>query len=266
MKISNKIIVGVLLFPITCYGGRFLDSPRYGNLDHLNARYVNTKLGRFLTQDNKKQYANNYSYGIGEVIEYSDPSGNMWQEDLIDFTDIPDTAAMEKTDSSITSESTIKLSDVNSPVRSSSRNTVIVAVTPTQSFDMRDQELQGRQNSLDTERYQLNIDRFNLEFREKMLNRSQIKLDRERDNLQEQMAYSGSNKKVTPRVVAEFDPLVYIKNEISNINVELEVVRKKSQSKIVGMRGMLRRMDENINGLLAKYDDDFQPFQKYEVD
>ena len=71
-------LVTLLFMPCACSAGCFLDNPDIGNNSYLNARYLNHTTGRFLTQDDKKQFKSHYLYGNGDVIKKSDPSGNMF--------------------------------------------------------------------------------------------------------------------------------------------------------------------------------------------
>ena len=72
-----KLVI-LLLIPCSCGAGQFLDEPDLGNNSYLNARYLNHTTGRFLTQDDKKQFKSHYLYGNGDVIKKSDPSGNIF--------------------------------------------------------------------------------------------------------------------------------------------------------------------------------------------
>lgn len=69
-NIMNTII-GLLVLPM------FLDLPNDSRLIYLNNRYLNSLTGRFISQDKDKQYYSHYNYGNGEVINLSDPTGNM---------------------------------------------------------------------------------------------------------------------------------------------------------------------------------------------
>lgn len=92
MSIDGKLFINefgvtmdrvlILLIPSLCSAGQFLDNPDLGNNSYLNARYLNHTLGRFITQDDKKQFNSLYAYGNGRVIKWSDPSGNMMNEDI----------------------------------------------------------------------------------------------------------------------------------------------------------------------------------------
>lgn len=70
----------ILIIPNLCGAGQFLDKPDIGNNSYLNARYLNHTTGRFLTQDDKKQFNSLYVYGNGQIIRWADPSGNMMNE------------------------------------------------------------------------------------------------------------------------------------------------------------------------------------------
>lgn len=61
--------------PSISYGGNFIDRSSYGNLSHLDHRYMNSSIGRFISQDLKKEYKSQYNYTNGNVIIVSDPTG-----------------------------------------------------------------------------------------------------------------------------------------------------------------------------------------------
>lgn len=71
-------LIPLLLLPCLCEAAQFIDLPDIGNNSYLNARYLNHTTGRFLTQDDKKQFKSHYVYGNGRIIKTSDPSGNMF--------------------------------------------------------------------------------------------------------------------------------------------------------------------------------------------
>lgn len=54
---------------------RFIDSESTRNVVHTGARHLSLVTGRFLSQDDRKQYFSQYSYGVGDVIKLSDPTG-----------------------------------------------------------------------------------------------------------------------------------------------------------------------------------------------
>lgn len=65
----------IILLPSISYGGNFIDRSAYGNLSHLDHRYMNSSIGRFISQDLKKEYKSQYNYTNGNVIIVSDPTG-----------------------------------------------------------------------------------------------------------------------------------------------------------------------------------------------
>lgn len=78
MILMNKLLVITLLFSSSVHAKRFLDKELDSKvLIHLGARHYSQSLGRFITQDKKKQFYANYNYGNGAVILYSDPTGLM---------------------------------------------------------------------------------------------------------------------------------------------------------------------------------------------
>lgn len=73
---NNNIIYLSLLVPLCVSANpRFIDSESTRNVAHTGARHLSLVTGRFLSQDDRKQYFSHYNYGVGDVIKLSDPTG-----------------------------------------------------------------------------------------------------------------------------------------------------------------------------------------------
>ncbi|GFO72884.1 hypothetical protein BJAS_P3420 [Bathymodiolus japonicus methanotrophic gill symbiont] len=59
------------------FDASFIDHQYTSNIVYLESRHLSTSLGRFITQDVKKQFYSHYNYGNGTVILHSDPTGNL---------------------------------------------------------------------------------------------------------------------------------------------------------------------------------------------
>lgn len=87
LAIGNKIMNVfklIILVPSLSYAGMFLDKPTEHNTSYLEARYLNHTTGRFISQDKEQEYTSHYAYGTGRVILLSDPTGLMWEQEIID--------------------------------------------------------------------------------------------------------------------------------------------------------------------------------------
>lgn len=91
----------IILLPSISYGGNFIDRSAYGNLSHLDHRYMNSSIGRFISQDLKKEYKSQYNYTNGNVIIVSDPTGLKGQNG--ESSDEETEVVMEIVDNTVTS-------------------------------------------------------------------------------------------------------------------------------------------------------------------
>lgn len=70
-----------MLTPCISHAGMFINNKSYNDVNDLNNRYLNTKIGRFTTVDPKQEFSSHYSYVNGLVIINSDPTGLGAKED-----------------------------------------------------------------------------------------------------------------------------------------------------------------------------------------
>lgn len=77
MKLNYCFILSIICTNCYAVEPRFIGKEISPMLHHLEARHYSNSLGRFITQDKKKQFYANYNYGNGAVILYSDPTGLM---------------------------------------------------------------------------------------------------------------------------------------------------------------------------------------------
>lgn len=122
----NKLLIPLMLLPVSVLASpMFLDKETTSGVTHLGARHLSLVTGRFLSQDEKKQYFSSYNYGKGNIIRLSDPTGYTIEEDIQAITD--EIKVLEEKRVVMLKENLNRVDATNHPTRTTANNTVIEA-------------------------------------------------------------------------------------------------------------------------------------------
>lgn len=122
----NKLLIPLMLLPVTALASpMFLDKETTSGVTHLGARHLSLVTGRFLSQDQKKQYFSSYNYGNGNIIRLSDPTGYTMEEDIQVITD--EIKVLEEKRVVMLKENLNRVDATNHPTRTTANNNVIEA-------------------------------------------------------------------------------------------------------------------------------------------